>query len=137
MSTATLAPFTIGQPMNAYEDLQARWTPSPAQVEAADALFDADPDLKYVLSGHFLTGKEYGIWQTDVELLHADEVIAADNDSYRKAQAAVEVAAIKLAGERPGTVGYTVHRKGSQWAVFEEILSPAKVLHYAELDAAK
>lgn len=119
--------------MNLHDDLTARWKPSDEQIAEADAAFAAHPSLKYVISGHFLAGKEYGIWTSDVELLYPsgdDIVFVFDDAAYRAAQEVAEVAAVKAAGERPGTVGYTVHRREG-WAVFEEILSPAKILHFA------
>lgn len=48
----------------------------------------------------------------------------------------------RLLGEQPGTVGYVVHHRGVDgsvdgWAVFEEILSPMRLLHFAEQDARR
>lgn len=115
---------------NTHDDMTARWKPSDAQIAAADTILAADTNVDYVLSGHFLTGKEYGIWTTDIELVYADGVEAANDDSYRDAQLAVEAAAIRKAGKQPGTVGYTVHRRNGHWAVFEDILTPASILNH-------
>lgn len=116
----------------AYDDLRARWKPSDAQIAAANAAFAEHPAAAYVLSGHFLAGKEFGIWDTDIELLYADGVeIAMTNDDYREAMMAAELPAAKLAGDRTGTVGYAVHYGHGGWAVFEDILSPEIIRGFA------
>lgn len=116
-----------------YNDLRSRWKPSDDAIAAANDAFAADPDVDVVLSGHFLVGKEFGIWTADVELLHADAVHPTIRD-YAAASAARTAAAVdgaKVGGERPGTVGYTYHYRDGTWATFEEILEPAKLLKYA------
>jgi hypothetical protein len=118
--------------MNLHDDLTTRWKPSDEQIAAAAAAFE-DPTVESVYTGHFMVGKEYGIWTADVELVYATDIKVA-HDRYDGARAARDAAALagaKAGGERPGTIGYTWHRRSGDWAVFEEILSPAKLLELA------
>lgn len=117
---------------NPYEDLTARWKPSDEAIAAAAEAFN-DPAVESVYTGHFMIGKEYGVWTTDVELVHSMNVnVARSNDEAFEARDAARLDGAKAGGERPGTIGYTWHLRSGEWAVFEEILSPADILRFAE-----
>lgn len=115
-------------------DLKARWRPSDRAVELAAAAFAEHPDAKYVYTGHFLVGKEYGWWTDDVVVEHADEPVAriALTDAAGFAErGTASIDGALIGGERPGTIGYTVHWPSGDWAVFEEILDVPTILKYA------
>lgn len=121
--------------MNTLEaDLKARWRPTAAARAAAAEAFAADTTAEYVYTGHFLVGKEYGWWTDDIEVVHADEPVAragGEGLSGFEARSLATVDGALLGGERPGTVGYTVHWRSGDWAVFEDILDVPTILKYA------
>lgn len=123
--------------MNLYDDLTARMRPDENDIDFAQfAMRDCRTEM--ALTPIWFPGKEYGIWDADtvVESGNAGIAVACNNDdSYREAREEVVLYAVKAMGERPGTVGYVVHRVAPDgephWSVFEEILPPAKILELA------
>ena len=122
--------------MNLYDDLTARMVPDPGNV--------TDARWKIIRTGTEMAitpiafpGKEYGIWTADTEVLtkpDAPTFACNNDDSYRRATTLASGTAAEWLGERPGTVGYVVHRivgGESLWSVFEEILSPLSPFKYA------
>lgn len=120
--------------MNLYDDLTARMKPAEADIEIARFALEEE-GTEMALTPIFFPGKEYGIWAADTEVDSVTYAVACNNDdSYREARETVVLEAVKAMGERPGTVGYVVHRVvdgETAWSVFEEILSPAKILELA------
>ena len=126
---------------NLYDDLTARMVPAPVKVR--EALGDiADTGRTMAVVPIAFPGKEYGIWCADTEVENdIDGCFPCDNDdSYRAAREAACFAAARRLGERPGTVGYVIVRNVDgvpAWSVFEEILSPLKVLEFATKEGAR
>ena len=119
---------------NLHDDLTARMKPAWLDIEIARFAIEEE-GTEMALTPIFFPGKEYGIWTADTEVDTVTYAVACNNDdSYRDARESVLLEAVKAMGERPGTVGYVVHRivdGETAWAVFEEILSPAKLLELA------
>lgn len=115
-----------------HSDLTARWRPSPAQVDAAERAFRSNPDAVTVVSGHFLGGKEYGIWDSDVTVEYPDVPVRVVGDGSKSAYCDVRddvcVDVARSFKGRDGTIGYTVHRRDRDWAVFEESLPLSRFL---------
>ena len=120
---------------NLHADLTARMKPAWLDIEMARFAIEEE-GTEMALTPIFFPGKEYGIWTADTEVDTVAYAVACNNDdSYRDARETVLLEAVKAMGERPGTVGYVVHRivdGETAWSVFEEILSPADVLKFAE-----
>lgn len=123
-------------------DLETRWVPSETQIAMAEAVFDARPDADLVLSSHLLLGKEYGFWTNDIEVEYVKIAKVAMNramkageearpDDYHVVRNEIVTATARQAGERPCTIGYTVHYRDGTWAVFEEILDVPTILKFA------
>lgn len=127
--------------MSLEADLRTRWVPSETQMHMARAVFVARPDADLVLSSHVLLGKDYGFWTYDVIVEYVAVAEAAMNrpvkagesrpDDYHVVRNAVVTAAARQAGERPCTIGWTVHHRDGTWSVFEEILDVPTTLRYA------
>ena len=119
---------------NLHADLTARMKPAWLDIEIARFAIEEE-GTEMALTPIFFPGKEYGIWTADTEVDTVTYAVACNNDdSYRDARETVLLEAVKAMGERPGTVGYVVHRivdGETAWSVFEEILSPAKLLELA------
>ena len=118
---------------NPLEDLQNRMVPSAQNI--ADArLALADSSFDMAITAIMFPGKEYGVWFDGTEVETLDIVFGCNNDnSYRTVTNDVVIAAAKALGERPGTVGFVVHRmyEGEVLsAVFEEILSPLELMAF-------
>jgi len=119
-------------------DLTARMAPTPEQVAAAVVTaVDAGTDMAIVPIA--FPGKEYGVWTIDERVEHPAGVWPVNNDhdpetGYRAGTNAASLAAAKHLGEEPGTVGYVAVYPDAVWAVFEEILTPADILKFAETE---
>jgi len=105
-------------------DRRARLVPNTAQLAAARAMLDADPDAAAVLLPIALPGKQPGDpWTITQEIEHPDGVfLAADmRDGYRIARDEAVMAASRHLGARDGTPAFAaIHRDGVA-AVFEDI----------------
>lgn len=122
--------------MNLIADLEARMVPAPGNVtDARDMIRRTGTEM--AVTPIAFPGKEYGIWTADTEVLtkpNAAAFACNNDDSYRRATTLASGAAAEWLGERPGTVGFVVHRivDGEVYSsVFEEILSPLSALKYA------
>lgn len=113
---------------NLEKDLKDRWVPSPEQIALADALLAAGYDKargerreRGVYTAHLLYPKDYGFWDTSVQIKHLDGVFLSRDavSSYLDAQAAQHYLDT---GQQ--TVGsWTWHSSVGHWAVFEDILA--------------
>lgn len=100
-------------------DLETRMAPSDEQLAAARA--STISDSCYVPIA--FPGKEYGWWKLDTQVEHPAGVFAGRD--------AAALAAARHLNGRPGTVGY-VWVRDDRWAVFEDILDPARHIELAE-----
>lgn len=100
------------------DDLAARWVPSEAQIDEAEAVLADKGDA---VTAHVLVNKHYGFWTEDVVVLPLPGVYADRDGASEAAQAAAK--AIHEATGLPVTGGYTYHSPGGNWAVFEDILA--------------
>jgi hypothetical protein len=120
------------------EDLQARMVPSSGDVERAAAAIESN-NSEFAITPMAFVGKPgYGVWDADVIVETTTAVYACSNDeSFDAARNEACVTAARQLGERPGTVGYAVHRVVNgemSAAMFEDILPPLKHL---KLDGTK
>ena len=114
-------------PTELANDLRDRMRPSVATAARARQELAAHPDVRAVYSAIVFPDKEYGWWTAEQTVLD-DEAIFTDRN------AALGHACELLGTDRPGTIGYVVHRRGEQWAVFEDILTAAD---YQRLEVAQ
>jgi hypothetical protein len=112
-------------------DLRTRMVPSAGDVARAAAAI-AEHGTKMAITPIMFPGKEYGIWDDDTVVETSTLAYACNNDdSYHVARNEASIAGAKIMGERPGTVGYVVHRmyEGEvASSVFEEILSTVSLV---------
>ena len=99
------------------DDLHERMAPTEAQLASARAIGDST----YVPIA--FPGKEYGWWNLDTEVEHPAGVFMSRD--------AASLAAARYLNGRPGTVGF-VWVRPDRWAVFEDILDPARLIALAE-----
>lgn len=121
-----------------HDDLRRRMVPSAEACAAALELLEANPGVDGAYTPIAFPGKEYGFWTFGQPVV---DVATAFPNSFDGRNDAVTAAA-RLLGEQPGTVGYVMHHRGVDgsvdgWAVFEEILSPMRLLHFVEQDARR
>ena len=121
------------------KDMATRMVPSEGDVNRAVAAIEAN-GTEFAVTPIVFVGKEFGFWTESVEVETSTLVYACNNDdSYGAARNEACVAGAKMLGERPGTVGYAIHRivDGVPAAsVFEDIVSPLDHLKREALDAA-
>jgi len=119
------------------KDMATRMVPSEGDVERAVAAIEAN-GTEFAVTPMVFVGKEYGFWTDDIEVETSTLVYACNNDdSYGAARNEACVAGAKMLGERPGTVGYAIHRivDGVPAAsMFEDIISP---LDHLKRDAGR
>jgi hypothetical protein len=97
------------------EDLRTRMAPTEQQL--ADTRSSGDTGTGYVPI--CFPHKEYGWWKLDTQVEHPGGVFVTREDAA--------LAAAKHLNGRPGTAGY-VWITPDRWAVFEEILSPERLI---------
>lgn len=121
-------------------DLVSRMAPTDEGVAAAVAAMTAAGTEMAILPIAF-PGKTYGVWTIGERVEHPEGVWPVNNNNdpdigFRSGTAAATTVAAKYLGEEPGTVGYVVVRLDG-WSVFEEILSPAELVGFAEKEGAR
>jgi hypothetical protein len=121
---------------DAETDMRTRMVPSEGDVTRALAAIEAN-GTKFAITPMIFVGKTYGWWEMDVAVETSTLAFACNNDdSYHAARDEACVAGAKMLGERPGTVGYAVHRMvdgGPAASMWEDIISP---LEHLKRDAA-
>lgn len=101
-------------------DLAARWRPTQEQIDKAEVAL-ASGLYEDVLSGHLLVNKQHGFWTKDVVVLPIPHLFPDRNIASEAIQKAAE--AVHNATGLPVQGGWTYHRTGGRWAVFEDCLA--------------
>jgi hypothetical protein len=109
-------------------DLRTRWLPSAEQMKMANALLAAGYDAERpptrergVYTAHILTGKHYGFWTADIEVVPIDGVFltraAAQNACLNAAKAYHEATGNQVCG------GWAWHMGVDEAAVWDDIMA--------------
>ena len=104
-------------------DMQERWKPSAEQVEQASEFHAAHPGQRAVYTVHLLVGKQYGWWETSVQVEPVPGVFHSRDAALGSLEALV--AAKGAQTDQPVVGGYTAHFDSGHWAVWDDILAVA------------
>lgn len=118
-------------------DLRERWTPTPRQVERAEARMRATGETE-VYSAQILTRKQEHVWTADVVVLRAPGKLVLGTREAAMRVAEQAAAAWTADTGESATGSWARHTPGEQWAVWEtaaRAATPEREALYARVAA--